>query len=199
MVGQASPKSLPIRLLTSQHDPIISNRCRSPQANFNTDCDGTSIARGVRTEQLEGAAGARNRLSVGGDDGIDEAKCSADPEDSRRNLQPLANFCAGQVICRKADRYESCNLFCMFGLAQCDGRHGQPHRVVSERRNDAAMQEAATIAVTFGYPEPQFRAPFLLSDKNRLPRIGHSALSCMRLKPLGNVHDTNPSTGIVNR
>src|SRR5208282_3170976 len=41
MVGRASPRSLPIRLLTSPHDAIISNRWRSPQANFNTRCDGT--------------------------------------------------------------------------------------------------------------------------------------------------------------
>jgi hypothetical protein len=27
--------------LTSQHDPITSNRWRSPQANSNTECDGT--------------------------------------------------------------------------------------------------------------------------------------------------------------
>jgi hypothetical protein len=33
MVGQPSPRSLPIRLLTSPHDPIISDRRRSPQAN----------------------------------------------------------------------------------------------------------------------------------------------------------------------
>src|SRR5271169_3168823 len=44
MVGRASPKSLPIRLLTSPHDAIISNRWRSPQANFNTRCDGTRFA-----------------------------------------------------------------------------------------------------------------------------------------------------------
>src|SRR5271168_5565094 len=42
MVGRASPRSLPIRLLTSPHDAIISNRWRSPQANFNTRCDGTA-------------------------------------------------------------------------------------------------------------------------------------------------------------
>ena len=42
MVGRASPRSLPIRLLTSPHDAIISNRWRSPQANFNTRCDGTN-------------------------------------------------------------------------------------------------------------------------------------------------------------
>src|SRR5277367_2758006 len=49
MVGRASPRSLPIRLLTSPHDAIISNRWRSPQANFNTRCDGTkSIGPGRR-------------------------------------------------------------------------------------------------------------------------------------------------------
>src|SRR5271168_2012318 len=44
MVGRASPRSLPIRLLTSPHDAIISNRWRSPQANFNTRCDGTRLS-----------------------------------------------------------------------------------------------------------------------------------------------------------
>jgi hypothetical protein len=29
--------------LTSSHDPIISDRWRSPQANFNTRCDATFI------------------------------------------------------------------------------------------------------------------------------------------------------------
>jgi len=32
--------------LTSPHDAIISNRWRSPQANFNTRCDGTLLASG---------------------------------------------------------------------------------------------------------------------------------------------------------
>src|SRR5277367_1438796 len=41
MVGRPWPKSRPIRLLTSSHDPIISERWRSPQANFNTRCDAT--------------------------------------------------------------------------------------------------------------------------------------------------------------
>ena len=44
MVGQPSPRSLPIRSLTSPHDRITSRRWRSPQANSNTDCDGTSRA-----------------------------------------------------------------------------------------------------------------------------------------------------------
>src|SRR5271169_2625469 len=54
MVGRASPRSLPIRLLTSPHDAIISNRWRSPQANFNTRCDGTKAATGLPDTDEEG-------------------------------------------------------------------------------------------------------------------------------------------------
>jgi hypothetical protein len=53
MVGRASPRSLPIRLLTSPHDAIISNRWRSPQANFNTRCDGTPSRGVVAQEALD--------------------------------------------------------------------------------------------------------------------------------------------------
>ena len=52
MVGQPSPRRLPIRLLTSPHDPIISNRWRSPQANSNTPCDGTSAALHARLTHM---------------------------------------------------------------------------------------------------------------------------------------------------
>src|SRR5271163_3884689 len=55
MVGRASPRSLPIRLLTSPHDAIISNRWRSPQANFNTRCDGTTaVGSVVLQDNIEG-------------------------------------------------------------------------------------------------------------------------------------------------
>src|ERR1700689_2053304 len=47
MVGRASPRSLPIRLLTSPPYAIISNRWRSPQANFNTRWDGTMLGAGI--------------------------------------------------------------------------------------------------------------------------------------------------------
>src|ERR1700685_3523192 len=62
MVGRASPRSLPIRLLTSPHDAIISNRWRSPQANFNTRCDGTPelvtpILSNTLTAQIAGPCG----------------------------------------------------------------------------------------------------------------------------------------------
>jgi len=50
-LDSTSPKSLPLRRLTSPHDPIISTRCRSPQANSNTNCDGTP-ARTVVDSQL---------------------------------------------------------------------------------------------------------------------------------------------------
>jgi hypothetical protein len=39
---KAWPRGLPIRSLTSPHDPIISNGRRSPQANFNTRRDGAA-------------------------------------------------------------------------------------------------------------------------------------------------------------
>src|ERR1700689_4887046 len=64
MVGRASPRSLPIRLLTSPHDAIISNRWRSPQANFNTRCDGTRPA-GNRHRSGDGAVGVASRGAAG--------------------------------------------------------------------------------------------------------------------------------------
>jgi hypothetical protein len=46
--------------LTSPHDAIISNRWRSPQANFNTRCDGTlkSCPRAQFADPLQRAHGA---------------------------------------------------------------------------------------------------------------------------------------------
>src|SRR5271169_2979290 len=63
MAGPASPRSLPIRSLTSPHDPIISNRWRSHHANSNTLCDGT-VAVGFADKQKVRADGP-DRLADG--------------------------------------------------------------------------------------------------------------------------------------
>jgi hypothetical protein len=91
---------------------------------------------------------AGNDLIVGHDQRVDKPQCAACLDDARVDQQPLPNLCGRQVVYVQADR--QCAPCC---LLACNT--GDPHRIISERGDEASVQEAPGVAMRSAQPLAQ--------------------------------------------
>src|ERR1051326_7290806 len=95
------------------------------------------------------------------------------------NLDPLADLRAADEIDGQADRHQARRIPKMSSAAQS-------HRVVSERRDQPAMDESTTVRVCGAGPDSQTDAALEMPRVNRLPRGGEAAPARMELEALRN-------------
>jgi hypothetical protein len=102
-------------------------------------------------ENLEGSVRAGNRLAIGVHKASRKAERSAGLDEVRVGREPLAEPRAAEVVCGQSDGDKSAGRRAAFGGQR--GAAGKAHRIVSQRRNQAAMHEPARIAVRLSEPE----------------------------------------------
>src|ERR1019366_6316657 len=109
----------------------------------------SSMSLRLRSHHAERAVGPRACLAVGGDHALGEAKRAAKLDDVAFEGQPLSYFRRPDEIDGKADRDQPAIAAVPSSAAT------QPHRVVGERGDEAAMGEAARVGVRLGQPYPE--------------------------------------------
>jgi len=96
------------------------------------------------------------------------------------NLDPLADLGAADEVDTETNGDQAGNIRQMLTARE-------PHRIVRESRNQAAVNEAAAVDMRLGTSESKTNFALRATCVNRLPRIGKAASPRMAFEPLRNL------------
>ena len=112
------------------------------------------------------------------------------------DFEPLADLAGADEVSIETDRDKTADIAAAFGLQ--DFARAEAHGIVGERRDQAAMREAARITMGLGNPQADKELAVGASGIERLPRIGEAGLFEMRRIAGGHVHGCHCSHPLLS-
>ena len=134
-------------------------------------------------EDLEGGIRPGNRLAIGVHKATRKAERSAGLHEMRIGSEPLTETGAAEVICGQSDGNKAASRPAAFGGERCAA--GEAHGIVGQRRNQAAVYEAARVAVRLRQPESDGYLARRAARIERLPGISEPRFAEMRRVAFG--------------